>query len=246
MPLGFFGVAGELRNMIYLLCLTAEEPLDPCSSRDEEEHKITAALLRTNKTVYQEANALLYSKNRFCFTRSSPEQVVNFITKIGPKNASLLREIFIAFPQLFFFKPSKLGTDPEHMHFDYSYFSMLAKIQSGFTSLDALTLQLKGARSRCHGPFLTHHGSEYSRNEDILAIKAVKILDGCLRSIPSLKCIVVESHERYPACWPGSLRGLMLDRGWRIIKPTRTSTTEDAPVSCESHLTFVEVKRLRK
>ena len=72
----------------------------------------SAAFLRVNKVVYNEARVFIYSKNRFVFGHSFAKSgqyfesewkefawthIRRFLTDIGPENASLIQNIGISF-----------------------------------------------------------------------------------------------------------------------------------------------------
>ncbi|KAK0658859.1 hypothetical protein DIS24_g4453 [Lasiodiplodia hormozganensis] len=103
----FADLPAELRNQIYqLVFVTKEEisfgrPVNFCRS---------AALLRTCRQIYNEGRSVLYSENRFSFSRntrsrapywSSQDKEIGyqdmrvFLNSIGPTNISLLRSISI-------------------------------------------------------------------------------------------------------------------------------------------------------
>ena len=102
---GFMDLPGELRNQIYLLAFKTEQQID-FKGRKGFPH--SAAFLRVNKAVYNEARVVLYGSNRFVFDQSTCRTgryyesqwketnyryIREFLTAIGPENISLITNI---------------------------------------------------------------------------------------------------------------------------------------------------------
>ncbi|OJD32632.1 dna-binding protein [Diplodia corticola] len=103
----FADLPAELRNQIYRLLFVTKE--DVSFSRPVNFSR-SGALLRTCQQIYKEGRSVLYSENRFAFSRnthsrapywSAQEREVGyqdmrvFLNSIGPTNISLLRSISI-------------------------------------------------------------------------------------------------------------------------------------------------------
>lgn len=71
----FFSLPCELRNQIYELVLSQQEMIDPWIPSNDRRQKLNLELLSVNKTIYREASALFYAKNRFDFSMGTPGDV---------------------------------------------------------------------------------------------------------------------------------------------------------------------------
>lgn len=113
---GFEKLPGEIRNKIYALVFEKEAPID-FTNRSGFAH--SAAFLRVNKVVYNEARAFIYGGNRFVFGYNHSKSggyfepvwnelgwthVRRFLTDIGPKNISLIQTVGV-----FFYDASQSG-----------------------------------------------------------------------------------------------------------------------------------------
>ncbi|CAI7667195.1 unnamed protein product [Penicillium bialowiezense] len=102
MPATFFNLPGEIRNEIYKYLLVRPVPIDPYEAA---EYSLGPQILATNSTAYNEAIHLLYSANSFDLTRYKSDQwdhplVPGFLNSIGTRNASLLQNLQINFPEM--------------------------------------------------------------------------------------------------------------------------------------------------
>lgn len=106
---GFEKLPGEIRNKIYALVFKGKAPID-FMNRTGFAH--SAAFLRVNKVVYNEARVFIYSENRFIFGHNFSKSgryfesvwkelgwthIRRFLTDIGPENTGLIQNIGIAF-----------------------------------------------------------------------------------------------------------------------------------------------------
>lgn len=106
---GFMDLPGELRNQVYVLAFKKKAQIE-FKSRTGFSH--SAAFLRVNKAVYNEARNILYGENRFVFEQSTSKvgnyfdndwkevnygHVRKFLTDIGPVNTSLITNIGFTF-----------------------------------------------------------------------------------------------------------------------------------------------------
>ena len=87
---------GEIRNEIYKLCLTSDQPLDITP------HNIRArtALLQVNKQVRSEAEKFFYSENSFPLKYLSPGDghlALTWLEGVGKQRAATIPKLFIRF-----------------------------------------------------------------------------------------------------------------------------------------------------
>ncbi|KAH9204274.1 hypothetical protein DL95DRAFT_398665 [Leptodontidium sp. 2 PMI_412] len=102
-PNNFLSLPRELRNLIYAYVLVDEEYIDLGTWIH---HPLSPQLLRTNKTIHDEAAEVLYAYNRFNFTMSYPDDLLpSFLDQIGPGNSKHIRHIRIDFPKFQYLDP---------------------------------------------------------------------------------------------------------------------------------------------
>ena len=102
---GFMDFPGELRNQIYFLVFKNKKQIE-FGARTGFAH--SAAFLRVNRTVHDEARNVLYGENRFVFDQSTSRIgtyyenhwretnygfIRKFLTDIGPDNTSLITNL---------------------------------------------------------------------------------------------------------------------------------------------------------
>ncbi len=102
---GFMDFPGELRNQIYFLIFKKE---DQIHFRSRLGFSHSAAFLRVNKAVHEEARNVLYGENRFVFEQSFNKvgtyfdqqwkevnyaYIRKFLTDIGPENTALITNV---------------------------------------------------------------------------------------------------------------------------------------------------------
>ncbi|KAH7386824.1 hypothetical protein DE146DRAFT_184058 [Phaeosphaeria sp. MPI-PUGE-AT-0046c] len=98
MSASFLGLARELRDKIYSYLLVGEEYVDltnPWSNPD-----FSVEILRTNKTIHEEAASILYGRNRFGLCAIEETELSAFLQSIGPINSLHMRHIRIDFPDV--------------------------------------------------------------------------------------------------------------------------------------------------
>lgn len=106
---GFEKLPGEIRNKIYALVFKKKAPID---FMNRGGFARSAAFLRVNKVVYNEARVFVYSQNRFLFGHSFSKSgnyyepvwkelgwthIRRFFTDIGTENTSLIKNVGISF-----------------------------------------------------------------------------------------------------------------------------------------------------
>lgn len=114
-------------------------------------------LLRINKRLGLEASAVLYSKNTFILTVTSPREadlLETFLRCIGPKNASFLEHLCISFPAVELYQSDEPQADSFRLRQDSARVFALLKDQC--TSLS--TLELCVHSKNCDGMTSTSPG----------------------------------------------------------------------------------------
>jgi hypothetical protein len=106
-PAGFLDVPAEIRNTIYRMVFVTHRVID--FGRPDNCDR-SAAFLRTSKQICQEGASILYSENRFAFSRNKNPRnpfwstnnveigyldLRHFLWMIGPVNRSFLRKVHI-------------------------------------------------------------------------------------------------------------------------------------------------------
>ncbi|KAJ5475274.1 hypothetical protein N7539_008340 [Penicillium diatomitis] len=86
----------EIRNKIYEQVLVADGPITPV----ERNAQVSPQLLRVNKQIYAEARGILYGDNVFALDEPSGRAPLEFLEKIGPDNAALVRAMRIRTPRV--------------------------------------------------------------------------------------------------------------------------------------------------
>jgi hypothetical protein len=195
MSANFLKLPSELRNRIYRLCLLLQEPIDPWINYSRQRN-LVPELLRTNRTVYREANSLLYAQNRFDFTNGTAEQIALFLKTIGRSNANYIQHICIDFPN---FHHPELG----NVTLSDGSIRIFASIQSSCANLSMLTAFAYSTLT------MEDRLKELDKPEII-----IELVDTCFRAISSLKKIIVGVYDNNPSC---SIREKMKNCGWTII-----------------------------
>lgn len=191
-----FSLPIEIRNNIYEQLLVHEAPIVVGSfifcARQRPGWNLNLESFFINKTIYDEAMSVFYSRNTFSLTNHVAEA---FITFIGPRNASSLRHIWIDFPDF-----GHLNL-PDDFTFRRLHAHILERIKSECTGLHTLTMV------PCPG-----EGSIHRFHNDQIAAKASAMIDTKVRSIPSLKNIIVKGRRVLPKFIPEEMEKL----GWKV------------------------------
>ncbi|KAI9771413.1 MAG: hypothetical protein M1839_002803 [Geoglossum umbratile] len=115
-PFRFLKLPREIRDQIYLYALQAPiearpQPIRVIRKRQAMFKPPTPSLCLLNRQVYEEANEILYTKNTIAF--DEPQQIPDFLGKIGMRNRDLIRSIsvFVIYnPPLL----GEIGIEPRH------------------------------------------------------------------------------------------------------------------------------------
>ncbi|CAD6574060.1 MAG: hypothetical protein ASARMPRED_006449 [Alectoria sarmentosa] len=199
---GFEKLPGEIRNKIYALVFKKQAPID---FMNRNGFARSAAFLRVNKVVYNEARVFIYSENRFLFGHNHAKtgdyfdpvwfelgwtHIRRFLTDIGTENTSLIQNVGISF-----YDASQAGNPDTTMNQRrYTYNKDLLWILDHL-SLYGKILKLKIGFSGRRNVRMS------SRDSDFLnALKGVKTdkLDiGCPRHEESSRFDVRFSHSKF-------------------------------------------------
>ncbi|KAK7916901.1 hypothetical protein PG985_010509 [Apiospora marii] len=177
----FLDLPRELRDQVYELCLVGERllnlqnPIYGDWGYSYDHYGLTTGLLRVSKNVHREASLVLYSQNIFDLTL--PQGNGHALEKIGHHNAQHIRHVVIKFPDF-------CSRASVHDHLSDVMAANVASMRSHCTHLHTVMV------SRwCLCPF---HG----RQEKPEAInEALALIDSQLRTIPSLRNIMVQAEE---------------------------------------------------
>lgn len=154
--------------------------------------------------MHSEANALLYSDNRFRFPEvftSTPSattsaHIAPFLYQIGPQ-ASHIRYISIPFPTFDYPQPDRARLQEAHI-------KNLELVRDTCTSIKAIEL------------LVSPDCANYALGDWPIAAEALDLLDTHFKNIPSLKEIVI-NFEVYPEEDPSDdLTKKMHDHGWTV------------------------------
>jgi len=229
--MGFSDLPTEIRLEIYSELLVLSEPIDFLADRGplspplfrSRRHKLHPAVLRVSRMVHGEASPLLYSNNCFRFpevygpTMSAPTHahIAPFLAQIGLQ-ARLIRRICIPFPTFNYPVPDEARLHEVHIN-------NLELIRKSCTNIETLEL------------LIPPDHSNYALYDWATAAEALNILNTHLRSIHSLKDIIV-NFEEYPECDPSDdLTKKMRDLEWTIMI---TRLPKRVWISCDGRVEF--------
>ena len=212
----FFDLPPELRLQIYSELLVLPEPtvfvvdfgpwVPP--PRRRKRYGLCPALLRINKKVYSEANAMLYSDNQFLFldiitnTSSATDStyLASFLDQIGSR-AAQFRHITIPCPTF--------EDLPSHrVRLDEADVENLKLVRDTCTNIKTIELYVSYT--------LITHLCDYLP----IAAEALHFLDTQFKNIPSLKEVVINFEVNYDEDPSDNLTKTMHDYGW-AVKVTR-------------------------
>jgi hypothetical protein len=169
-PTNFLSLPRELRNQIYVYVLVDEDYINLGTLYYPR--PLSPQLLRTNKTIHNEATEVLYSLNRFDFAMYDPNLLSLFLDKIGPNNLNYIRHIRIDFPTFQYLDPGDVTLTDESVR-------ILEKLKDCCGNLKTLTT----SRSS------TNHMER--RLDDLehpkVVSEALKLVDARFRAISSLR-----------------------------------------------------------
>ena len=193
----FFSLPRELRDQIYELVILHPEPIDPWVDYGPP-YNLTPELLRANKAINREASSLLYARNRFDFTSSTPENVASSLGQIGRNSADNIRHICIDFPRF-------LHLDPGNVTLEDDSVGIFANIRSGCANLSTLTTSLYSTNAM----ELRLDALDNLK----LVTEALDVINTLFRTISTLQKIIVEVYEDGPSDF---IRKEMDNHGWTM------------------------------
>ena len=234
MESSFLRLPGEIRTAIYLELLAASAPVvlqrdstaglrgagsrsaSPCDAPPQR--RIWPAILRTRRSVCEEAASVLYGANRFTLHNNvypSEHQLkvlAAFLDSVGAGNAGHIRHLCIPFPAI----------DLEGQH-------------AGRMAITESSMRILGlVRRRCPGIQTLETSVESSDSmecidlmvvDDLRAVAdIVALFDARFRDIPSLKRIVVNLYDDPPEAMR---RDIMLRQDWVFNLLPRPGFGED-------------------
>lgn len=201
MSANLLGLPRELRDQIYAHVLVDQDYYIDLGTWHYP-RQLSPQLLCTNTTIHREATLMLYTHNRFNFTRCDPNLAASFLDKIGHDNAKHIRHIRIDFPKFLYLDPSDVTLEDESVSF-------LEKIQSSCANLSTLTTSLDSTDHMALRLDALDHPK--------IVTEALKLVDTRFRAISSLQELIVELYEDGPSY---HIKRKMESHGWTI------STTE--------------------
>lgn len=201
MSASFLELPGELRDMIYKLCVFQEEPISLSTGFDGIK-VLGPGLLRVNETLRREASSLFYARNCFDFSMISIKRIVSFFQTIGCKNAGYIQHICVDFPSFHYQNAGNVTLS------DYSIYAIIQSSCMSISTLSASADSALGMEAKL---------SELDNPESISTVfKAVDTL--FMASFSKLKSIIVRVYDVDDD--PRDFIIEMENYGW-ISKPTK-------------------------
>lgn len=205
-PTNFLSLPRELRNQIYVYVLVDEDYINP--ETWYYPRPLSTQLLRTNKTIHNEATEVLYSLNRFDFAICDPNLLSLFLDKIGPHNSKHIRHIRIDFPTFQYLDQGDVTLTDESVR-------ILEKLKDCCSNLRTLTT----SRSSTNNMERRLDNLEHPK----IVTEALKLVDARFRAISSLR-------EKPPPYHDGGYPVLSI-----IVEVYKDSLNDDIRRKMESH-----------
>lgn len=166
----FLSLPRELRNLIYAYVLVDKEYIDLGTWIH---HSLSSQLLRTNRTIHDEAAEVLYAHNRFNFTMRYPDDLLpSFLDQIGPDNSKHIRHIRIDFPTFQYLDPGDVNLTDQSVR-------ILEKLKDCCGNLRTLTT----SRSSTDNMERRLDNLDHPK----VVTEALKLVDARFRAISSLR-----------------------------------------------------------
>lgn len=207
----------EIRNEIYQNLLVVpcfvhlcpgDESASPRRADGAEPLDLWPAILRTTRSIRDEATPMLYSRNAFVLATADPwvcglsevRVVKGFLSVIGAENATYIRHVSVAFP---IFSDYRSG----HMALESYSEDVIRLFRDSCTGLVRLETEADRKLNMLEALLL--------RGGPQLVDEAVAVVDARFRTIPSLKHIVV---NMFPQAGSGNpaMRDKMRGQGWAV------------------------------
>ena len=206
--MSILSLPGELRNNIYRLILSHQDPISFSNYtywlHDNRRKQHTPGIFRANKAIHHEASTFFYAENCFDFTTCNAEAGASFLKRID-RNAIHIQHIYLNFPKFQYLDPGDITLE------DHSA-RLLANIQRSCANLRTVRTSLQSTTAM-----------EYRLDKlDHLrvATEALKMVDTKFKAMPSLPEIIVEVYEDGPSDY---IRRKMTEYGWTM----RTTVEEE-------------------
>ena len=197
MSFNFLGLPPELRTRIYEMLLVQQMPINLVFLS----RKLTLGLLGVNKKVYQEAKAVLYTKNSFDLVYESCMMGTRLLERMAMDNASCIRHLRIDLPEFTNF----WDLYPDHIIFERDSDNLLKAIQRYCTNLCSLSIYIDGGED---GRFLIE-GSDHP----VMITVALELMNSYFKAMTSLQKVFIEIYED---CLWGDVREQMESHGWIV------------------------------
>lgn len=208
-PVSFLDLPKGVRNNIYkrLLALRHpiyifQEPHSPVESFAPDRPFRWLALLHTNRQIYTESSAVLYSMNQFHLEDITPLQadlLRSFLDCIGPMNAASISHLCVNFPVA-----ERINDQAERVKLRTDSLQSVSLCQDKCTKLSTLELVVH------------YKNSSFFREPDDFLREALSLIDAQLRAIPSLCQIIVRfiDFNGIPTTWAEEF---MQELGWKVV-----------------------------
>jgi hypothetical protein len=220
MATNFLQLSAELRIRIYEFALLTRRPIY-LTDKFFPDPAPAYALLRVNKTIYSEANAIFYSQNEFQITNCpnsrpgcfvcTPEQADVFFSSLG-RNGILIRKVNLQFPSLI------VSEEGDKFFLKAEDSAMLRIVERHCVGLQALKLHFPGTMleylDTCRDRWDLH--PTFSIPFDECCRKAFLTINVRLKNVLSTPEIIVNLGKELDTI----SYGLMKDLGWKPEKGT--------------------------
>jgi hypothetical protein len=208
-PVNFLNLPRGVRNNIYKRLLVLrhpiyifQEPNSPVESFAPDRPFRWLALLHTNRQIYTESSAVLYSMNQFHFEDITPTQVDllrSFLDCIGPMNAASLSRLCVNFPVA-----ERIHDQAERVELRTDSLQSVRLYQDKCTKLSTLELVVH------------YKNSSFFREPNDFLRGALSLIDSQLRAVPSLRRIIVRFID-FNGIPTTSVGDFMRELGWEVV-----------------------------
>jgi hypothetical protein len=208
-PVSFLDLPRGVRNNIYKRLLVLRHPLyifqepnSPLESFAPDKPFRWLALLYTNRQIYTESSAALYSMNQFHLEDITPLQVDllrSFLDRIGPLNAASISHLCVNFPVA-----ERIDGQAKRVELRTDSLQSVRLYQDKCTNLSTLET------------IVHYKNSSFFREPDDFLREALPLIDARLRAIPSLRKIIVRFVD-FNGIPTASVKDYMRELGWIVV-----------------------------
>ena len=178
-PTSFFSLPRELRNQIYAYVLVDEDYINPWDWNYP--HMLFPQLLRTNKTLHDEAAEVLYAHNRFNFAECHPDRVCLLLDKIGTDNLKHMRHVRIGFPMIRYLGPGHARLADESVR-------VRDRLKDCCSNLRKLTISTSSIN-------MMKRGFAYLDHLEVATMEALELVNAHFRDISPLQETPSQDHD---------------------------------------------------